>query len=94
MSDHQGNHRELFEQVHQLVTARINDEMTPEQFTRLDALLSDSVVARRLYVRYIYETLALPSLLGTADSPTIDVSVGTVDVPVGTAVEHPVGAAV
>ena len=68
MSDRQSDHHELFEQIHQFVTARINEEMSPEQFARLDGLLGENAAARRLYVQYIYETLALPSLVGALDS--------------------------
>ncbi len=68
MSDHRAGHDDLFEQVHRHVTARIAGETTADDFAALDALLDGSAAARHLYVQYVYETLALSSLLGAADS--------------------------
>ena len=67
MSGSPAPHDELFEQIHRLVTARILGEMTPEQLADLDALLIQSPTARQLYLQYVYESLALPSLLGVPD---------------------------
>ncbi|NLF08197.1 MAG: hypothetical protein GX594_09490, partial [Pirellulaceae bacterium] len=67
MREQRSDRGDLFEQMHEFVTARINDDLTPEQFARFDALLSENEAARRLYVQYIYETLALPALLGEVE---------------------------
>jgi hypothetical protein len=64
MSDLRNTHGDLFDQIHRLVTARINGELTPEQFDAFDSLLAENEAARRLYVQYIHETLALPQLVG------------------------------
>ena len=79
MDDRRSNDDALFDQIHELVTARFFDELTPEQFARLDSLLAEDATARRIYLQYIYETLALPSLVGSdereaaspADEPVV-----------------------
>ena len=50
---------DLFDEIHALVTARIQGEATPEQSERLKQLLTQHEAARELYVRYIQETVAL-----------------------------------
>ena len=60
MTDRQENPNDLFEKIHGLITARIQGELAPKAFAELDCLLVNNAEARRLYVHYIYETLALP----------------------------------
>ena len=54
---------DLFDEIHSLVTARLHGDLTPERLADFDRLLAGSGEARRLYVQYIYETLALPVLV-------------------------------
>ncbi len=55
---------DLFGRIHDLVTARMGGALTAEQFARFERLLGEDAGARRLYVQYVYETVALPSLVG------------------------------
>ncbi len=58
---------ELFGEIHQLVTERITGQMTPARFQRLELLLRTNPAARRIYVEYLQETVALQSMLGPHD---------------------------
>ncbi len=59
---------DLFKIIHEMVVAQSNGEMTREQFAVFDELLADSEKARQLYVEYIYESLALPLMLGLSEN--------------------------
>ena len=63
MTDPSTGQSDLFDEIHSLVTARLHGELTPERLADFDRLLASSGEARRLYVQYIYETLALPVLV-------------------------------
>ena len=53
MSVPQNNPRNLFEELHELTVAALDDTATPAKMARLDQLLREDPQARRLYVRYV-----------------------------------------
>jgi len=57
----------LMREIHELATARLTDNATPQQQERLAALVCENEAARKEYVQYIRETSALRWLLGSTD---------------------------
>ncbi len=64
-SDEVSSEKDLYAQIHEFVTARFLGELTPEQFQRFEKLLNTSSEARRLYLCYIQETLAVRAIVGS-----------------------------
>jgi hypothetical protein len=56
---------DLYAQIHELVTARMLGQLTPDEFQQLEQLLRTRPDARRIYVRYVEETLGLQAMLGS-----------------------------
>jgi len=48
-----------FTEVHDLVTAQLEGELTDEQATRLEQLVCDDAEARRLYVQHVEQSVSL-----------------------------------
>ena len=71
MTDLHGSRDDLFDQIHSVVVAQSNGELTHERFARFDRLLADSKTARQLYVEYIYESLALPLMLAMGEEEQV-----------------------
>ena len=62
---------DLFTEVHDLVTAAALGRIDAEQFRRLEFLLDTSAAARRIYVRYIQDTVGLESMIDADSSDEV-----------------------
>src|SRR5579872_7392247 len=63
---------DLFTEVHNLATAVALGEIDNEQFRRLEFLLDTSAAARRIYVRYIQDTVGMQSMIDADSSDEMD----------------------
>ncbi len=63
MTNLPGRRDALFDEIHRLVVAYSNGELTPDGCAHFNRLLAESKTARQLYVEYVYESLELPLLL-------------------------------
>lgn len=55
--------RALYAEIHNLVTAQLNDDITEAQAAWLEQLVLDNPRARQIYVRYMQETVALDRMM-------------------------------
>ena len=59
MSDPTGQADDLFDELHELITARIDDNISDEQLRRLEDLVINHPEARRIYVQHMRDSAAL-----------------------------------
>ena len=59
MSDSAGQHDDLFDEMHELITARLEHDISTEQLRRLEDLVISDPEARRIYVEYMRDSVAL-----------------------------------
>ena len=62
---------ELYDAVHDFVTAGINDEMTDRQLAEFERLLNEHPEARDLYVDYVEASVFLPRVLAGIEKPHV-----------------------